>query len=437
MLKEQGFAPAQHHRALIKALQDVADGRCDRLMVLMPPGSAKSTYASKIFPAWWMCRQGRTNVIAASHTADLAGDFGRAVRGIIAEHGGETLLARDNRSAHRFATQAGGEYFSTGVQGPLTGRRADLALIDDPVKSHTVAESASQREGLWNWYRSELLTRLKPNGRVVLVMTRWHEDDLGGRLLTSPDGWRILRLPAIAEADDPIGRTPGEALWPEYQSLASLRRTQISVGSRVWSSLYQQSPSPPGGTLFPADRLQVVEQVPAGRACVRAWDLAATAATDGRDPDWTVGVKLGRDGERVFVLDVVRLRGGPNEVAQTIAAVASRDGQAVPVGLPQDPGQAGKMQVAWLSQMLAGHRIQTSPETGSKLMRATPAAAAAEAGNLLLARGAWNEALVGELREFPHGAKDDQVDALSRAFGMLAVAAVAPARRVQTGFFTR
>ncbi len=435
VMQAQDMKPARHHLELLRNLTDVAEGRCDRLMVLMPPGSAKSTYASQIFPAWWLQRFEHTNIIAAAHTADLASHFGRRVRNMLAEHGGETALARDNRSAHRFATEAGGEYFATGVQGPLTGRRADLALIDDPIKSHAVADSATARQAIWDWYRSELLTRLKPNGRIVLVMTRWHEDDLGGRLLETQDGWRTLKLPAIATENDPLHRQPGEALWPEWQDLAALHRQRQSVGSRIWSAMYQQAPTPPTGTLFPINRIIVADTLPTNLSCCRAWDLAATEAGDGRDPDWTVGLKLGRDSDgKVYVLDIIRLRGGPNEVTQTIVATAQRDGRSVPIGLPQDPGQAGKQQIAWLTGLLAGYRVQASPESGSKLTRATPAAATAEAGNLILVRANWTDTLLDELRDFPHGNKDDQVDALSRAFSMLTTPNT---RRLNLGFLAR
>jgi predicted phage terminase large subunit-like protein len=421
-LEPLGLQPAKHHIALLNALNGVARGDYDRLMVLMPPGSAKSTYASLLFPAWWLSRFPRDSIIATSHTQDLASHFGRELRRVAADHA--RLLGygfeRDNNAAYRFRTSLGGEYFATGLGGGITGRRADLVLIDDPIKNHSAADSASHREGVWNWYRSELSTRLKPRGRVVLIMTRWHVDDLGGRLAAAGDAWETLRLPALAEANDPLGREPGAALWPEWENLVQLERRRTMVGSRVWSALYQQMPRPDTGTLFPVARIVVQDVPPTELATVRAWDLAATAASDGHDPDWTVGLKLGRDsGGRVFVLDVVRLRGGPHEVAEAIVHTANLDGRSVQIGLPQDPGQAGKQQVAWLTGRLAGYRVVASPETGAKLLRASPVAAQVEAGNLVVVRGSWTTAFIDELRDFPHGRKDDQVDALSRAFALL------------------
>ena len=165
----------------------------------------------------------------------------------------------------------------------------------------------------------------------------------------------------------------------------------------------------------------------AGCQVVRAWDLAATGP-EGRDPDWTVGVKLMRDTEgRFVVLDVVRLRGGPAQVEAAIRSAAAADGTEVAIGLPQDPGQAGRAQVAYLARQLAGWRVVASPETGAKETRAMPVASQVDAGNVALRHAGWNRDFLEELAEFPNGRKDDQVDALSRAFSML-VSAAGPAR---------
>ena len=414
-----GVKPAKHHELLLSHLSLVAEGKCDRLLVLMPPGSAKSTYASQIFPAWWFHRHPSSSVIAASHTGELASHFGRTVRNLAAEHSDFLgyALKKDNHAAHRFETTGRGVYFATGLGGAITGRRADLVLIDDPVKSHQEAESAIHRDAAWNWYRSELLPRLKPGGRVVMIMTRWHADDIGGRVLASNDGWRVLRLPALAEADDPLGRTAGAPLWPEWEDRAALERKRVSLGERGWAALYQQRPMEHETALFRASRFGLLDSLPADIKWVRAWDLAAseTAAAD-----FTVGVKLGRDAAGRFIVgDVMRFKGGPHDVAQTILAVARADGAAVPICLPQDPGQAGKVQVAWLTGHLAGFRVIASPETGAKLIRAQPVAAQVAAGNMAALRAEWNQPFLNELEEFPMGRRDDQVDALSRAFANL------------------
>lgn len=433
VLSPLGQSPAPVHRHILSKLDSVAEGQIDRLMLLLPPGHAKSTYASVIFPAWWFTRHPASSIITACHTADLAGHFARRVRTLVDEHG-PTLgytLAKGDRASSRWRTTERGEYFATGIKGPITGRRADLVLIDDPIKSHAEADSPGARDALWNWYRSDLATRLKPGGRIVLIMTRWHEDDLGGRLIEADPSWKIVHLPAIAEAHDQMGRAPGEALWPEWENVAALDRKRQSVGKRVWQALYQQNPAPDANALFLTTRISIIDPTPLspGSREVRAWDLAATSAGEGRDPDWTVGIKIARlPGGAVVVTDIVRLRGGPAEVADTITNTASQDGHAVLIGLPQDPGQAGKQQVAWLTQRLAGYRVRSSPETGAKLTRATPAAALAEAGLMSLHRGAWNRNFLDEIRDFPNGRKDDQVDALSRAIALLGETQTQPRR---------
>ncbi len=188
---------------------------------------------SLLFPAWWFSQHPASSVIATSYTTSIAEYFGRQVRELVREHGpqlGYTLPVEDRQPAtgrHR----TNGEYFAAGVRGPLTGRRADLVIIDDPVRSQAEADSPVLRERLWSWYRSDLTTRLKPKGRIVLIMTRWHEDDLVGRLLAQNAAeWRIIRLPALAEGDDALGRIPDAALWPAWEDEAALLQTAKHLG---------------------------------------------------------------------------------------------------------------------------------------------------------------------------------------------------------------
>jgi predicted phage terminase large subunit-like protein len=421
-----GQKPAKHHRLLMNELEALSRRDIDRLMVQMPPGSAKSTYASVLFPAWWFARHPRDSIIAASHTAGLATYFGRRARSTIAEevHSlGYDITARDRANTH-WSTSLAGEYYAVGTRGAMIGRRADLAIIDDPVKSQAEADSPVHRNRIWDWYRSDLIPRLKPKARIVLIMTRWHQDDLCGRLLAqNADEWRCLRLPALAEEEeDQLDRSPGEALWPEWEDIEALLRRRASVGERAWSAQFQQSPRPNIGALFKVACLDFVDTLPPGPLgpVVRAWDLAATATTGDNDPDWTVGVKLTRhESGRYTVLDVLRLRGSSHQVEESIAMTARVDGPSVTIGLPVDPGQAGKSQVTYLTRQLAGHHVISSRETGAKATRAAPVASQIEAGNITLVRANWNHAFIEELRDFPFGRNDDQVDALSRAFDML------------------
>jgi len=203
--------------------------------------------------------------------------------------------------------------------------------------------------------------------------------------------------------------------------------------------MYQQSPGTIEGGLFHCDRIDTLSDVPEignGRV-VRAWDLASTAAAGGTDPDWTVGLKLlAAPTGRYVVLDIVRVRGSPHEVVTTVVATAQRDGRSVPIGMPEDPGQAGKTQVAYFSGLLIGYYVTASRETGSKMTRAMPMASQVEARNLAIVQSRWNHAFLDELGDFPDGRKDDQVDALSRAFSMLTQSGAA-ARRLNTTHLAR
>jgi predicted phage terminase large subunit-like protein len=422
-LGDTGYRPAAHHLYLISELAGLSSGEYDRLMILMPPGSAKSTYASVVFPAWWFTQHPRSSVTSASHSLDLAKHFSRRVRALILQKQ-EYLgfsVTQDQRAVDTWATSNGGEYIAVGVRGAITGRRADLVIIDDPVRSQADAESSCQRSHIWDWYKSDIMTRLKPGGKVVLIMTRWHPDDLGGQLLQQAGAeWRVVRFPALAEAGDPLGRSIGAPLWPEWEDHNALARKRELIGERAWWALFQQNPLPSGGRLFSVDRIAVAQPEPDADSVVRAWDLAATGTTGRNDPDWTVGVKLSRNRHgRYFILDIVRIRGTPREVEELIVNTAQRDGAKVIVAIPEDPGQAGKSQMSYLTRQLAGFHVISSRETGSKATRAMPLASQVEAGNVSVLRAEWSRTLLDEMRDFPWGRKDDQVDALVRAFTTL------------------
>jgi predicted phage terminase large subunit-like protein len=242
------YERAGHHERIAAKLEAVERGEIDRLMIFMPPRHGKSELASKRFPAWCLGKDPKRQIIAASYNSDLANDFGRNVRNLVAEpEFGQVFpgvtLAPDSQAAMRMNTNHGGTYVAAGVGTAVTGRGAHIALIDDPFKDREEADSERRRELVWDWYRSTLYTRLMPGGAIVLIQTRWHEDDLAGRLLEQePDQWEVLELPAIDRE--------GHALWPEWYDEAALARIKATIGPREWSALYQQQPQPDEGTFF-------------------------------------------------------------------------------------------------------------------------------------------------------------------------------------------
>jgi predicted phage terminase large subunit-like protein len=280
------------------------------------------------------------------------------------------------------------------------------------------AQSATVRDNVWRWFNGSVYNRLEPGGAIVIIGHRLHEDDLQGRLEErmraggdDVDQWTIVELPALAEEGDALGREVGEALWPERLPLKALERIRANTFGRDWSALYQQRPVPEEGEFFQPDNMPT-RDVPDVTERVRAWDLASTPAGD-----FTVGVRLGKTRDSRFVIEhVARFRGLPNEVEEKVLETARADGQAVKVALPKDPGQAGVHQELTLTRLLSGFDVVSSPETGDKVTRAKPFAAQVNVGNVALAGGGWVDAYREELRAFPHGKYDDQVDASSRAF---------------------
>lgn len=284
------YQRAAHHELIAEKLEAVEAGKIDRLMIFMPPRHGKSELASKRFPAWCLGRNPKRQIIAASYNSDLASDFGRNVRNLVAEPEFREVfpgveLAPDSQAANRMNTNHKGTYVAAGVGTAVTGRGADIALIDDPFKDREEADSERRRELVWDWYRSTLYTRLMPGGAIVLIQTRWHEDDLAGRLLEQEgDQWDVLELPAL--------HPDRGALWPEWYDEVALARIKDTIGPREWSALYQQQPQPDEGTFFKREWFKSWTKLP---EC-RFYMTTDYAVTDGGG-DYTVLTVWGLDGE--------------------------------------------------------------------------------------------------------------------------------------------
>ncbi|MEU9947093.1 terminase family protein [Streptomyces sp. NPDC047939] len=246
---------APHLDIIDRIYQRIAAGERLKVMVTMPPRAGKSRRTSRWGPVWYLRRQPDHRFMLASYAAHLADDHGRWVRNTITEHA-PTLginLKYGSQAANRFdIDRHEGGMVTAGVGGALTGRGAHVAAVDDPFKGSEDAGSPTMRDRVWDWWQSVLLTRLEPQGSVLLVNTRWDDDDLSGRLLKEePEDWIVIDLPALAlTADDPLGRQPGEALWPDRFTADDYARIRKSVGERVWWSLYQQQPRPLEGGVW-------------------------------------------------------------------------------------------------------------------------------------------------------------------------------------------
>jgi len=310
--------PALHHALICEALDALERGEIkhNRLMIFMPPGSAKSTYGTKLFPQYFFGRNPQLSAIVASHTGELAESWGRKIRnGILdadfAEIFPTVSVAGDNASASRWATNQGGEFLAAGVGGTIAGRRADLGVIDDPVANRQDADSEGVREKTWQWYVNDFFTRLKPDSKQVLIMTRWHQDDLAGRLLDRErDKWRVLKLPMLAGPNDPLGREEGGRLWAEWFTDDMLESAQKDP--RSWISLYQQEPRPVEGAEFKRNWIQRYASPPKVSNKLILVDPAgdpARSAGKRKKSDFTAMwvLALGPD-ENVYVVDGLRDR---------------------------------------------------------------------------------------------------------------------------------
>lgn len=401
-------------------------------IVSMPPRHGKSEVCSRFLPAWFLGTFPRKSVILASYEAEFAASWGRKAREVLEELGPEVFGVKvDHRSsaANNWrvlpdnAKRAGehGSMSTAGIGGAITGRGADLLVVDDPVKNAVEAHSRIKRESQWSWLTSTALTRLEPDATALVVMTRWHADDLAGRLIAQmedgADRWYVLNLAAVSGEDDPLGRAPGEALWAERWPLPELESRKRALGSYVWNALYLGKPVSNAGGYFDSDWLPIVSEVP-GRIAhsVRLWDTASTEAAG----DYSVGALMHKlEGGRFVLADVERGRWSEETFERRVLATAERDGPNVRVRMFQERGSAGKNLVQRFRRLLAGHNFKGVWVTGDKELKARPLSACAERGDLSLLRGAWNTAFIEEAVGFPNAAFDDQVDAAAGAYNDL------------------
>lgn len=432
------FQRPAHVRFMGDLLASVAQGG-KRIILGVTVRHGKSWLGSWATPVWYLdCFPGH-NVGLATYQANFAALWGRRVRNTIQTNQGRlnVRVADDSSAAHSWQTTAGGGMHTAGVGGEFTGRGFELMIIDDPIKNAEEANSEVYREKVWEWWQQTIYTRLEPNASVVVIMARWHEDDLAGRLLKEADDpeagggepWEVIRLPAIAEPGDALGRSEGEALWPKRYSVDELGRIKRAVGGRAWSALYQQRPTEAGGGLFKrawfkswrdaGTHYELLTDGEVSRVLKGdCWRIATadTAQTDKTTSDYSVRQvwDVTPDGRMILVHQWRERCEAPaveSEMRRTLTSWA-------PTVLGIEEKQAGQATVQRLQA--EGLPVLGLKANTDKVSRATSAAVFAENRRVFLPEDETAETLLDELTRFPLGKHDDQVDAFAHAANMVA-----------------
>lgn len=445
---EEYFLPvettvAAHHLLLLQALERMCAKASGRLMVFMPPGSAKSTYASVVFPAWFLGARAGGQIILASYASDLARKQGRRTRQIVGSKRYrqifETGLRSDSTAADEFALDNGSEYMSGGLLSGLTGNRADGVVLDDPVSGREAAESEPIRLKTIDAFRDDLRSRLKPNAWIVLIQTRWHEDDLAGAILPEDwhgrsgqvlcrDGrtWEVLRLPAQADqADDPLGRKVGEYLWPEW--FPEDHWDEHKLNARTWASLYQQLPAPEEGTYFKREWFRTYHALPPELNVYITGDFAISEESTA---DFTEIAVWGMDTQRtVYVLDWWTGQKSPAEWCEALLDLVQRWKPQWFIG---ERANIEKTVMPFLHNRMRERNIYVPTEmvsaAGSKEAKARSFQGLQSVGQVLWPATQWADRAMDQLLRFPAAKHDDVVDACS-VFGryLMTVFEAAPA----------
>ncbi|TXH52119.1 MAG: hypothetical protein E6Q97_16835 [Desulfurellales bacterium] len=403
------YQAAAHHVLIAEKLEAVARGDIKRLMINMPPRHGKSELASRRFPAWLLGQRPDAELVVASYNQEKAAEFGYEVRSIVSspEYGAlfPVRLMDDSRAAHRWNTDAGGSFRAVGVGTALTGRGADVLLIDDPIKDDEEADSQLRRDRIWSWYMSVGYTRLSPGGSIVVIQTRWHEDDLTGRLLAEQarggDEWDILELPAIGSS--------GDALWPQRYPLEVLKQYQRVMTPRYWAALYQQRPAPEEGAFFKREWFRSYDEAPKHLTIYGASDYAVT---DGGG-DYTVHIVVGVDpDDNIYVLDVWRQQTSSDKWIEAWLDLV-RDRR--PLLWAEEQGQIVKSIGPFLDKRMREAKVYCRREqftsASDKPTRSRSIQARASMGKVYLpAKAPWLADFLSELMMFPAGKHDDQVD---------------------------
>jgi predicted phage terminase large subunit-like protein len=412
-----------HLIALAERLEAVERGDLTRLIVTMPPRHGKSELVSCRFPCWYLGRNPERSVVQAGYAESIALVHSRRARDVFIgpesrmlfpsvhyrpERDGQESVIPQRQAAHEWGTVQGGSYYAVGVGGGLTGRGFDIGIIDDPVKDAEEAGSDNIRDKVWEWYRTVFRTRAAPEAAILVVMTRWHADDLVGRLLKQEDGadqWDVLHLPAIDSF--------GNALWPERYPLPVLGGIRTTIGSHAFASLYQGSPEVAGGNIIRREWWRYYTERPTFSRIIHSWD---TAFKGGAGSDWSVCTVWGESATGYYLLDLWRGKVEFPELKRTAIALYDRDHPAAVLTEDAASGQS------LIQELKRGTRLPVIPvkPDRDKVTRVNAITPLIEAGRVLLPeRAAWLHEYLDEASAFPSGEHDDQVDSTSQALTWL------------------
>lgn len=413
------YSEAEHIKILADYAQRFTEGKIKRLMVIMPPRHGKSTMMSHFMPAWYISNNPEKSLVLLSYGKDFASEQGAKCRVLFDHPEHKRIFSNQKFEVDRYGEFSigksdGSMNFASGGPGtPLTGRGADLIVIDDPIKDDMEAQSVAHKTALLEWYRKVVVTRLVPGGGICLCMTRWAYDDLAGTLLEqNPDEWEVLHMPAIDKDGNP--------LWPGRYGIDELMAIREEIGERAFSAMYQGEPASDEGAFFRRDWFNLIQRVPSDwkeTSAIRFWDLAASKKANGDFLSGTL-MSLYHNGN-VVIKDIFHKQVTPFEAMESIKNLAEED--EVPIGIEQEGGAAAGMLLKTLQDDLRMYGVRTiKPKAGeTKPRRANPLAIAAENGAVYMLPGKWNEPFIKELMEFPLGKNDDMVDSTSYAFLML------------------
>lgn len=421
VLSKPGYVDGEHIKLLCDTAQQVYEGHIKRAIITVPPRHMKSTIFSEAFPAWVLGNDPQKEFIISSYSDSQSGKMMSASRQLMEEpeykrtfSGQDWVIDNVHDAMLRGKANGRPNMISRGTGAGITGSGADILILDDLFKSSAEASSIVIRDKTYDWYMDTALTRLSPNGAIIIVNTRWHHDDLIGRLeRDEKENWHILHLPAIGTVDG-----HEVALWEERYTLAHLHALRKSMGSHRFSAVYQGRPTPAEGGMFKRAWFQFTDDpLPKSARRVRYYDMASTEG----DGDFTVGVLMAYDEstKEIVIEDVDRAQRSVAQNETHLLNTANLDGYNTYIRMEEEGGSSGKTATRSYQDVLRGFPFGGVRVTGSKETRADAVAGAIEHGRVKLLRARWNMDFIDEMCEFPLGANDDQVDACSGAYNFL------------------